>query len=229
MILHEAYYWYLDQKPNPLRSSQLNKLIRELEDEFINNFTPSKKIICIETGASHNWEDGCVGSFFAKLCELTNGEFHSVDINNELVNNSKLLYTNLGFTNVSHHTEDSVSYLNYTDVIPNMVHLDSWDLNLRDPFPSALHGWNEFIAIEDRMPIGSILIIDDNYFNGTWVNWKDNRNDEGWDKVIINYPIVGKGSHIYSYVESGNSNWIKLSEDQVGTNEKLVYKKIKLC
>jgi DNA helicase HerA-like ATPase len=42
----------------------------------------------------------------------------------------------------------------------------------------------------------------------------------------INYPIVGKGSHIYDFVESGKSNWEKLSYDGVGANEKLVYKKI---
>ena len=229
MILHEAYDWYLDQNPNSTRLDQLTKMILEIEDEFINNFNPSKKIICIETGASHNWDDGCVGTFFAKLCELTNGEFHSVDINNELVNNSKLLYTNLGFTNTYHHFADSVDYLNHTDVIPNMVHLDSWDLNLRDPFPSALHGWNEFIAIEDKMPIGSILIIDDNYFKGSWVEWKDNRNDTKYEKLTIDYPIVGKGSNVYNFVEGGKSNWMKLSTDYAGANEKLVYKKIKLC
>ena len=231
MILQEAFNWYLNYNPNTdsLRSSQLNKIIGEIEDEFINNFDSSKKIICIETGASHNWDDGCVGVFFAKLCDLTNGEFHSVDINPELINNSEILYNSLGFTNITHHIEDSVNYLHNTEVIPNIVHLDSWDLNLRDPFPSALHGWNEFLAIEDKMPLGSLLIIDDNYFNGTWVNWKNDSNDDEWDKITINYPIIGKGSHIYGYVERGNSNWVKLSNDHVGTNEKLVYKKVKLC
>ena len=33
-----------------------------------------EKVICIETGASHNWDDGCVGAFFAKICELTNNQ-----------------------------------------------------------------------------------------------------------------------------------------------------------
>jgi hypothetical protein len=228
MILQEAFSWYLENNPNPLRSSQLNKVIGEIEDEFISNFNSSKKIVCIETGASHNWDDGCVGAFFAKLCDLTNGEFHSVDINPELVNDSKVLYNELKFTNITHHIDDSVNYLHNTEVIPNIVHLDSWDLNLRDPFPSALHGWNEFLAIEDKMPLGSLLIIDDNYFNGTWVNWKKDRNDDEWDKITINYPIIGKGSHIYDYVERGNSNWVKLSNDLIGANEKLVYKKIKI-
>ena len=221
MILQEAYNWYLSNNPNSFTSSQLNKVIGEIENDF-----DFEKVICIETGASHNWDDGCVGAFFAKICELTNGELYSVDINPELVNNSELLYKNLGFTNTFHYIDDSVNYLHNTNVIPNIVHLDSCDLNLRNPFPSALHGWNEFNAIEGKMPLGSILIIDDNYFNGTWVEWKNNRNDEEWDKVTINYPIVGKGSHIYDFIESGKSNWKKLSSDKIGTNVKLVYKKI---
>ena len=229
MILQEAFSWYLENNQNSLRYYQLNKVIGEIEDEFTNNFDFSKKIVCIETGTSHNWDDGCVGVFFAKLCKITGGEFHSIDLNPEFTKSSKKLYSGLGFTNTHHHTGDSVKYLQNTDITPNIVHLDSWDLNLRDPFPSALHGWNEFLAIEDKMPLGSILVIDDNYFNGTWVNWKNDSNDDEWDKITINYPIVGKGSHVYNFVESGNSNWIKLSEDNIGTNEKLVFKKIKIC
>ena len=222
MILKEAYNWYLSNNPNTLRSSQLNKVIGEIEDDF-----DFEKVICIETGASHNWDDGCVGAFFAKVCELTNGEFHSVDINPELVNNSKLLYNSLGFTNITHYINDSVNYLNNTKVIPNLVHLDSWDLDLTNPFPSALHGWQEFIAIEGKMPIGSILIVDDNFFKDTWVSWDylDSRESK---KITITYPIVGKGSNIWHFVNSGKSNWKKLSKDTVGSNQKLIFKKIKL-
>ena len=52
MILQEAYSWYSKYNPTQLRSSQLTKVIEEIEDDF--NF---KKIICIETGASHNWRN----------------------------------------------------------------------------------------------------------------------------------------------------------------------------
>jgi hypothetical protein len=222
MVLQEAYSWYLKYNQSQLRSYQLNKVIEEIEDDF--HF---EKIICIETGASHNWDDGCVGLFFAKVCELTNGEFHSVDINPELVNNSKLLYNSLGFTNINHHINDSVNYLHNTEVIPNLVHLDSWDLDLTNPFPSALHGWREFIAIEGKMSIGSILIVDDNFFKGTWVSW--DYSDGSESKIInITYPIVGKGSNIWHFINSGRSNWKKLSKDTAGSNQKLIFKKVKL-
>ena len=40
MVLQETFNWYLNYNPNTdsLRSSQLNKIIGEIEDEFINNF-----------------------------------------------------------------------------------------------------------------------------------------------------------------------------------------------
>lgn len=101
-------------------------------------------------------------SIFAKLCQFTNGEFHSVDIDDQIIEESKMLYEELGVP-VNHHMQDSVKFLKETNIIPNLVHLDSWDLDLRNPFPSALHGWREFIAIEDKMPVGSILIVDDNF------------------------------------------------------------------
>ena len=42
-----------------------------------------------------------------------------------------------------------VSFLQETNIVPNLVHLDSWDVNLKNPLPCALHGWREFVAIED--------------------------------------------------------------------------------
>jgi hypothetical protein len=36
-----------------------------------------------------------------------------------------------------------------------------------NPLPCALHGWREFEAIESKMPIGSIIIIDDNSDDNT--------------------------------------------------------------
>ena len=75
-----------------------------------------------------------------------------------------------------------------------------------------------------------MIIIDDNYFKGTWVNWNITFGGEyiGKSKQIdIEYPIVGKGSLVYHFVEGGDSNWEKLSKDIVGSNQKIIFKKIK--
>ena len=225
MNLEKAYKWYQNNFENDSRFKQLEKLIEEIKEEF--NF---QKIICIETGASQGKNDGSVGLFFSKLCEFTNGEFHSVDNDENIYNQSKIMYKKHNIK-AKHYLQDSVKFLENTEVIPNLVHLDSWDLELTNPFPSALHGWREFIAIESKMPIGSIIIIDDNWFKGSWVRWKYIVNGEynGESKKIdIEYPIIGKGSLIYHFVEGGKSNWEKISLDEPGTNVKLIYQKIKL-
>ena len=222
MNLEKAYEWYKlhSRISKQDRYKQLEILIEEIKDEF--NF---EKIICIETGASQNLNDGAVGLFFAKLCELNGGEFHSVDNDENIIKHSKIMYENHNLK-VKHYLQDSVEFLENTEIIPNLIHLDSWDLDLKNPFPSALHGWREFIAIENKMPIGSIIIIDDNFFKGTWVSW--NYGDEREiEKIWIDYPIVGKGSMVYHFIENGKSNWKKLSKDIVGSNQKITYIKIK--
>ena len=219
MMFKEALSWYKGVTPSNVRVGQLESVVGAIED------FPFDSVCCIETGASQNWDDGCVGAFFAQLCQLTNGEFYSVDNSAEVVEKSKELYENLNIP-VNHYLGDSVTYLKSTGVVPNLVHLDSWDLDLKNPFPSALHGWREFMAIEDKMPVGSIIVVDDNFFKGTWVTWNytDGRESE---RIDINYPIVGKGSNIWHFIESGESNWEKLSQDTPGPNVKLVYQKVK--
>jgi len=218
-MFKEALNWYKGVSPNGRRIQQLESVVDVIED------FPFSEVCCIETGASQNWNDGCVGAFFAKLCQSTNGEFHSVDLYDHIVEGSKALYKELRIP-ANHYAQDSVKFLEETNVVPNLVHLDSWDLDLKNPFPSALHGWREFEAIENKMPIGSILIIDDNYFKGSWVDWVYPHKSN--ERIDINYPILGKGALVWHFIESGESNWKKLSEDTVGSNIKLVYQKVKV-
>ena len=220
-IFKEALNWYEQAKPKEAmrhRTPQLENLIDSIGGfEF-------DKVVCIETGASKDFiTDGAVGVFFAKVCELSGGEFHSVDIEESTVRKSMEMYAGLGLEGGNHYVGDSVEFLKQTDVVPNLVHLDSWDVNLKDPLPCALHGWREFEAIEGKMPKGSVLIVDDNWFKGTWVEWITNGQSE---KITIDYPILGKGALVWHYVNQGSSNWVKINEDQVGANVKIIYKKI---
>lgn len=219
----EALEWYnktseIHGRQNPLRTNQLTKVVGE-----IGNYFDFSSITCIETGASKDpFNDGAVGMFFAKLCELTGGEFHSVDIDPNVTEGSQQFYNKLNLK-VNHHTQDSVEFLQETNIVPNLVHLDSWDVNLKNPLPCALHGWREFVAIEDKMPVGSILIVDDNWFKGSWVDWVYPTKTE---RIDITYPILGKGALLWHFIGSGNSNWGQISEDIVGFNVKLVFQKL---
>ena len=229
MKLQEIFNWYRSFNPG-VTYDGMNQRLNQLEKFFISikdhiNFDT---ITCIETGASQNWKDGCTGVLLAKMSEKTGGSFFSVDINKDIVDKSSLMYKKLGLKNVIHSTSDSVEYLKNVEVIPNIVHLDSMDLNLKDPFPCAIHGWEEFCAIEDKMPINSLIIIDDNYFKGTWVEWKDNKLDTEWEKLNIEYPIVGKGAFIYHKLKENQNKWVLVSKEEPGYNSKLVYKKINL-
>ena len=216
--LKESLNWYNSISSKKARKKQLGQLVEELEGVF--KLSP---IVCIETGASKDFvTDGAVGTFLAKLCQIKGGEFHSVDISSQTVDKSRVLYNELGL-NVNHYVQDSVEFLKQTDIVPNLVHLDSWDVDLKNPFPCALHGWREFEAIENRMPVGSIIIIDDNWFKGTWVEW--NYPHKSNEVITIDYPVLGKGALVWHFVKSGKSNWQIISKDIVGSNIKIVFRK----
>ena len=187
------------------------------------------KIECIETGASQNFNDGCFGLFLCGLVSEYGGKFISVDIDNDiLLGGLKLYHKYYMDTKVEHVLSDSVSFLQNYKGTPNLVHLDSWDLDLKNPIPSMLHGWLEFQAIKDKIPSGGICIIDDNFLKGTWVEWNTVENNVivGKERIDINYDIIGKGSLIYHYCKNYESDWEILGNHYVaGPNVKVIIKK----
>lgn len=47
----------------------------------------------------------------------------------------------------------------------DLIYLDSWDVNWKDPLPSAIHGLNEFLTILPSLKKGSIILVDDTPLN----------------------------------------------------------------
>ena len=187
------------------RIDQLTRLTKILNDNF-----KFDTINCIETGGSQSWVDGMVGYYFAYLTNHTKGQFISVDIDPSIKSNVYQAYKNLDPNlEILHVTDDSLNLLKNPPLIPNLVHLDSWNVDLMNPLPSALHGWREFEAIESVMPKGSIIVIDDNWYRGTWVEWNtfiDSKKVKT-ERIDINYPCLGKGAHIYQWALPGDKNW----------------------
>jgi hypothetical protein len=184
-----------------VRRKQCKSLIDSINENF--NFD---NLVILETGSSSNYNDGMFGIFLGYLAKNTKGKMISVDISQSVVDRSSIVYKDvLPDLDYSIYVDDSVSFLNKIDQIPNLVHLDSYDFDLFNPLPSALHGWEEFKAIESKMPKGSIIIIDDNYRNGTWLEWihADGRREVG----DIRFPMLGKGAHVYQYVLNNKSDW----------------------
>jgi hypothetical protein len=208
----EAYNFYVEHMRTVIndydnhsghgdRRRQCQTIIDSINEDF--NF---EKIIVLETGSSSSYDDGLFGLFLGYLSKKTNGKMISVDISPQISQTSKQIFNQvISDLDYSVNVGDSVSFLKDLEEVPNLVHLDSWDLNLFDIFPSALHGWEEFKAIEQKMPKGSIIIIDDNFPKNTNLRWvyTDGRVSEM--KVI--YPMIGKGTHIYQHVLANNSEW----------------------
>jgi hypothetical protein len=204
------------------RRKQCETLINAINDDF--NFD---KIVVLETGASSSYLDGLFGVFLGFVTQKRGNRMMSVDISKDVVDKSNEIFKNaIPNLDYSTHVKDSIEFLRNIDEIPNLVHLDSWDFNLFDPLPSALHGWEEFKAIESKMPTGSIIIVDDNYKKDTWVQWFHFNGRE--EHMCVPYPMVGKGAHIYQHVLGGNSDW-KLIGDHYNNydNIKIIIQKNK--
>ena len=196
---------------------------------LLNNFN-FDKVECIETGASQNLDDGCFGLYLAKIVQSKGGSYQSVDIHDDIVNKSKLIFEKyISELNVNHYVSDSVKFLEEYNGNPNLVHLDSWDLDMTNPVPSMLHGWLEFVAIKDKMPSGSIILVDDNYMKGTWVNWNeiiDGHYTGNYVKIDVDYDIVGKGSLIYHWCKKDETDWDLIGDHyNAGSSIKLIIKK----
>jgi hypothetical protein len=108
--------------------------------------------------------------------------------------------------------------------IPNIVHLDSYDLDLFNPFPSTLHHWKEFESIQNLIPKGGIILIDDNWMKDTNLQWVY-PDSEIWK--TIEYPIFGKGANIYHEVLSNRTDFELIGNHYFpGNNIKIYIKKI---
>lgn len=95
---------------------------------------------------------------------------------------------------------DSVKFL-MENPMPetNLYFLDSWDLDLSNPIPSALHGMMEFMAIKDQLKPGTLLFIDDTPSKLIF----EERNlikDDGKFEQLFNC-LPGKGSLIKKYLD----------------------------
>lgn len=208
---------------NPIRIKQAEVLDDLLKEHF--NFD---YVECIETGCSYGGYDD-FGTYLGHFTNENNGKLKTVDIVSDSIEKSKIFYGNL-FPNldVEFFCGDSVEYLKSYEGKPNLVHLDSWDLEIPNPLSSMLHGWLEFSIIKDKMPSGSICIIDDNYLNGTTVYWNilNNGNHVKTLPIDITYDIIGKGSLIYHWVKNYETEWELIGNHyHAGPNIKLIFKK----
>lgn len=150
---------------------------------LINQQRPSYNII--ETGVLRRvgeWIDGQSTLIFQEFLKNYSGKIDTVDIDSDACTIARSF---LDSNFVAVHCEDSVNFLKHFDCSNiSLFHLDSYDVEWNNPQPSAQHHLNEFLAIEDKISSGSIVLIDDN--------------------LIFNGIRTGKGLEIYNYLKSKN-------------------------
>jgi hypothetical protein len=115
-----------------------------------------KPALIIETGTSAWGTDST--RIWDSYIRKFGGLFITIDIRPEP---SRNLIAQLS-KNSKCYVGDSVEILtNLSELSADLYYLDSYDLDLNNPFPSASHGLNEFVAIEKNLKPGALILIDD--------------------------------------------------------------------
>jgi len=154
----------------------------------------------IETGSSAWGTNSSL--LFDSYVNSFGGQFYSVDIRIQPSVSLRSLCTH----NSTFFCDDSVHFLKkYVSVNNNadLVYLDSWDVNWRDPLPSALHGFHEFLTIFPTLQANkrSLLLVDDTPFDSlvmTKVQPRHLNDFERFKELYGLYP--GKGALIKHFL-----------------------------
>jgi len=154
---------------NPVRDRATSfEIIFELLDQ-----KEDKNFLIVETGCMRSdhgqlafGDDGASTYIFDDFINFYDGEFYSVDINQDNVNYAQ----NMVSDNTKVICSDSVKYLWSLpkDKKIDFLYLDSYDIRRDNPHPSQLHHVKEMCAAIDKLRKGSIVCIDvhDAFFTG---------------------------------------------------------------
>jgi hypothetical protein len=126
----------------------------------------SRKPLIIETGALRlpaNWEgDGQSTFMFDLFVRQRHGTFYSIDINPTSIQTARRTCSST--TNLINN--DSIFALNTLSetmrgIELDLLYLDSFDLDVVDPMPSAIHHALELLAARPLISAGTMICVDD--------------------------------------------------------------------
>jgi hypothetical protein len=124
-----------------------------------------RSLLVVETGSLRlpgNWEgDGQSTFMFDALVRASGGVLFSVDVTNESVDSARKVCSSAAQLIAN----DSVSALHaLTQIVSkpiDLLYLDSFDLDPKNPLPSAIHHALELTAVRPLIGPGTIICIDD--------------------------------------------------------------------
>jgi len=185
------------------------KFLNSLEGRIKN----SKRFFNIlETGAGHHptTDDSASMTFiFASLLKkYYGGNVLTIDINEDNLNKCRENTNHLS-SFIEYKLGDSVQCIQNLndDYIKSLdlIFLDSYDLFLFNPNPSAIHHLKELLFLFERINPDCWVAIDDNFLPNTWIDWiwSDGRRQifETKDKTI------GKGMFCHDFLIK--NDWIR--------------------
>jgi len=126
--------------------------------------------LIIETGCLRipgNWEgDGQSTFMFDALAAERHGQFFSIDITSESIDTARSACSSV----TQLICNDSVAALHaLAELVTrpvSLLYLDSFDLDIRDPLPSALHHLMELTAARPFIGPGTVVCVDDYAVDG---------------------------------------------------------------
>ena len=150
-----------------------------------------KPAVIVETGSSA-WGSNS-SQLFDRYVHEFGGEFFTVDVRMQPMLQLRKI---LGPASTA-VCDDSVRFLHrwyqeHGAKSVDFVYLDSWDLELIDPLPAAIHGLREFLAVRPCLRDGSIVLIDDTPLDLSY--FKKDDVDLARDFILQTGMLPGKGS-----------------------------------
>ncbi len=170
--------------------------------ELFKNMNSRRDLIILESGIA---SAGTQSTYlFNEYIRKYGGQFWSVDINKELVDKHS--------GNMCPATKlvagDSVTFfenwVQQEKKNPDVIYLDSWDLDFYNPIPSGEHGLKEYHALKPSFKKGTLLLIDDTPANPYWL---DGRGQSYQDMIIYyqnNGYMPGKGMFVIKEPKNAN-------------------------
>lgn len=155
----------------------------------------------IETGSSAWGTNSSL--LFDSYVNSFGGSFQTVDIRLQPL----MTLPQLCSERTTVHCDDSVTFLGRKDTFNehlNLIYLDSWDVDIHDPLPSALHGLHEFLTVLPYLrSSNALLLVDDTPLDfDTWFRVQQSSNRVEFQSFVERHGFApGKGGLIKAFLE----------------------------
>ena len=185
-----------------------------------------RPVCVVETGTSISKKDGTTYILGDFIKNHVGGKLITIDINENRIESCK--EETKEFSGIIEYIHsDSVDYLkNYKGQNIDVLHQDSYDLDLQRPWPSMHHHLKEIAFAYKKLSWDAVVIIDDNWFAPMWIDWyvasplKPTMVHKPSRKRIDITEDIGKGIYVKFFLE--NLGWKCVSKNIPGKLNNIV-------